>query len=117
MIAIVDDDEAVRVATESLVRSLGFQTATFATAQEFLDDPRLDETDCLITDIQMPGMSGHELQTHLLEHGKRFPMIFITGFPADHIRIKVEASGAIGFLSKPFDGSEMIGCIDKALCH
>ena len=70
MIAIIDDDEAVRVATESLVRSLGFGTSTFASAEEFLRSPRLRDAACLITDVQMPGMSGAELQAQLLERGE-----------------------------------------------
>lgn len=117
MIAIIDDDEAVRTATESLVRSLGFGASTFASAEEFLNSPRLDEAACLITDVQMPGMSGVDLQAHLVARGKSVPMIFITAFPEERIRRKVNAAGAIGFLSKPFDGGTMVECIGRALEH
>jgi FixJ family two-component response regulator len=115
MISIIDDDESVRMATESLVRSLGFGVSTFASAEEFLQSARLHDTWCLITDVQMPGMTGDELQSYLLEHGHELPIIFITAFPEERIRQKVDAAGAIGFLSKPFDGGAMIKCIDKAL--
>jgi FixJ family two-component response regulator len=115
MIGIIDDDESVRIATENLVRSLGFGTSTFASAEEFLESAHLHDTSCLITDVQMPGMTGVELQSHLLERGNRIPMIFITAFPEERIRQQVCAAGAIGFLSKPFDGGMMIECIDKAL--
>src|SRR5262245_46863996 len=117
MIAIIDDDEAVRVATESLVRSLGFGTSTFSSAEEFLRSPRLREAACLITDVQMPGMSGIELQALLLERGERVPIIFITAFPDERLRRKARAAGAVGFLSKPFDGRAMVECIGKVLGH
>ncbi len=115
VISIIDDDEAVRVATESLVRSLGFGANTFASAEEFLQSARLQDTSCLITDVQMPGMTGVELQSYLLEQGHDLPIIFITAFPEERVRQRVHAAGAVGFLSKPFDGGMMIQCIDKAL--
>ncbi|WP_428032951.1 response regulator transcription factor [Ancylobacter sp.] len=115
MITIIDDDESVRVATESLIRSLGFSARTFASAEDFLRSPSLGKTDCVITDVQMPGMSGVELQSALRARGDRTPLIFITAFPEERIRRQVHAAGAIGFLAKPFDGDAMIACIDLAL--
>jgi FixJ family two-component response regulator len=115
LISIIDDDEAVRVATENLVRSLGFGASTFSSAEEFLKSSRLEETSCVITDVHMPGMTGVELQTRLLALGHDLPMIFITAFPEERTRERVHAAGAIGFLSKPFDGGAMIQCIDRAL--
>lgn len=115
MITIIDDDESVRIATESLVRSLGFSARTFASAEDFLNSPLLGETACVITDVQMPGMSGVELQSHLRSKGDATPLIFITAFPEERIRRQVDAAGAIGFLAKPFDGHAMIECIDRAL--
>ncbi len=114
-IAIVDDDESVRVATASLVRSLGMSTMTFASAEEFLDSSEALAAQCLIADVQMPGMSGIELQTRLLQTGRRLPIIFITAFPEERIRERAQRCGAIGFLKKPFDGDVMIDCIDRAL--
>lgn len=115
MITIIDDDESVRIATESLVRSLGFSARTFASAEDFLNSPLLGETACVITDVQMPGMSGVELQSHLRSKGDATPLIFITAFPEERIRRQVDAAGAVGFLAKPFDGHDMIECIDRAL--
>lgn len=115
MVAIIDDDESVRLATASLVRSLGLTTSTFASAEAFLFSPQLEDAACVITDVQMPGMSGVELQAHLIKHGSDLPIIFMTAFPEERIRQQVCSAGAIGFLSKPFDGGTMIACIDKAL--
>nr|WP_281493603.1 response regulator [Ancylobacter koreensis] len=115
MITIIDDDESVRVATESLVRSLGFAARTFASAEDFLASEARTTTDCVITDVQMPGMGGVGLQSHLRAQGDATPLIFITAFPEERIRRQVSAGGAIGFLAKPFDGTAMIDCIDRAL--
>lgn len=115
VITIIDDDESVRIATESLIRSLGFAARTFASAEDFLRSPSLGRTDCVITDVQMPGMSGMELQSALRERGDRTPLIFITAFPEERIRRQVQAAGAFGFLAKPFDGNAMIACLDRAL--
>ncbi|MCS0495943.1 response regulator transcription factor [Ancylobacter mangrovi] len=115
MISIIDDDESVRVATESLVRSLGLAARTFASAEDFLKSSLVEETACVITDVQMPGMSGVELQSVLRARGADTPLIFITAFPEERVRRQADAGGAIGFLAKPFDGSAMIECIDRAL--
>ncbi|OYZ89204.1 MAG: two-component system response regulator [Rhizobiales bacterium 17-65-6] len=115
MITIVDDDEAVRTALGSLIRSLGLRASTFASADAFLNSERVHDTSCLITDIQMPGISGIELQARLRAQGNRMPVIFITAFPEERVRRRAMAAGAVGFLSKPFDGSAIIDCIDRAL--
>lgn len=115
MISIIDDDESVRTATASLVRSLGMAASTFASAEEFLGSSQLGETDCVITDVQMPGMGGMELQSRLRRDGIALPLIFITAFPEERLRQQAAAGGAIGFLAKPFDGGEMIACLDEAL--
>lgn len=114
-ISIVDDDDSVRTAVSSLVRSLGFKVCTFASAQEFLSSPILEQTSCLVSDIQMPGMSGLELQKELIARQSRIPIIFITAFPEDGVRRRAEAAGCIGFLSKPFDGQAMIEYLNTAL--
>lgn len=115
MISIIDDDDAVRAATASLVRSLGFRTSTFASADDFLRSPQVHASNCVITDVQMPGMSGLELQNRLLADGHCVPLIFITAFPEERVRRQAMSAGAVGFLSKPFDGNDMIDCIDRAL--
>jgi FixJ family two-component response regulator len=115
VIAIIDDDESVRLATKRLVRSLGFIGHTFTCADEFLQSPLLNDTSCVIADVQMPGMSGVELQSRLIAEGNRTPMILITAFPDDRTRTRALTAGAICFLSKPFDGPTLIQCLDTAL--
>ena len=115
MISIVDDDESVRETTSSLVRSLGLNASAFASAEEFLLSDQLSDTACLITDVQMQGMSGVELQSRLLAQGRHLPIIFMTAFPEERIRRNVLGAGAIGFLSKPFDEECLIHCLDRAL--
>jgi FixJ family two-component response regulator len=115
VISIIDDDESVRAATNRLVRSLGFVALTFACADDFLRSPRLNDTSCVIADVQMPGMSGIELQSALIASGKVIPIIFITAFPDERIRTRAMEAGAVGFLSKPFKGSILIQYIDDAL--
>ena len=114
-IAVVDDDEAVRGALANLLASLDLGVAAFASAEEFLASPACQAAACLITDVQMPGMSGLDLQRHLAASGNRMPVILITAFPGDHVRRQAEDEGAIGFLAKPFDGRLMIDCIERAL--
>jgi FixJ family two-component response regulator len=115
VISIVDDDESVRVATKDLVRSLGYATATFSSAEEFLRSSRLDDTACLITDLQMPGMSGLELQRRLLARGCSLPIIFMTAFPEARSRAQALAAGALGFLSKPLDDELLVSYLGEAL--
>ena len=115
LISIIDDDPSVRVATNRLVRSLGYAAHTFASADGFLQSPHVNETACVIADVQMPGMSGIELQSHLIAQGRSVPMIFITAFPEESIRSRALKAGAVCFLSKPFDGTILIECIDIAL--
>src|ERR1022692_3010891 len=86
MISIVDDDRSVREAASMLILSLGYTAETFASAEEFLESGRLCETNCLITDLQMPGMSGIELQSHLAAHGHGTPVIFVTAYPEESLR-------------------------------
>jgi FixJ family two-component response regulator len=78
VISIVDDDESVREATKSLIRSLGYRAVTFGSAEEFLESPHVMATACLITDVQMPGLSGVELQDRLIADGHRMPLIFVS---------------------------------------
>jgi FixJ family two-component response regulator len=115
LISIIDDDPSVRVATNRLVRSLGYAAHTFASADGFLQSPHVNDTACVIADVQMPGMSGIELQSHLIAQGCSVPIIFITAFPEESIRARALKAGAVCFLSKPFDGTILIECIDTAL--
>ena len=115
IIAVVDDDVAVRSSAANLIRSLGFKALPFASGEELMGSPSLDEIACVITDVQMPGMTGLELQSHLLASSRRVPIIFITAYPDERARRHALAAGAIGFFSKPFEGAAMIRCIDTAL--
>ena len=115
VISIVDDDEAVRLALRSLVRSLGYVSNVFASAEEFLESSYLNETSCLISDVQMPGMNGIELQCRLKRLDCRTPVILITAFPDERSRARALEAGAIGFMEKPFEGRAMIQLIETAL--
>jgi FixJ family two-component response regulator len=99
----------------SLVRSLGYRARVFASAEEFLSSPQLNDTSCVIADVQMPGMSGMELQEELVARRPRLPIIFITAFPEERIRRRAEAAGAVAFFSKPVDSHALIQCLDAAL--
>lgn len=115
MISIVDDDESVREATKGLVRSLGYGAAAFASAEEFLQSKQIDDTECVISDVQMPGLSGVELQSKLIADGNRTPIIFITASQEERTRAKALKAGAIGVLSKPFNEERLIEYIRTAL--
>jgi FixJ family two-component response regulator len=115
MISIVDDDAAVRQATEALVRSLGYRAASFANAEEFLNSDRLQETSCLITDLQMSGMTGIDLQCRLKAVGPHCPVIVVTGSRDAGLRARALAAGAIGVLAKPFSDEMLIASLDVAL--
>jgi FixJ family two-component response regulator len=98
-----------------LVRSLGYVATTFASAEEFLQSERVHDTSCLITDVQMPGLTGLQLQKRLIDEGRRMPVIFVTAFPDETTRRRALEAGACGFLKKPFDDQSLIGCLDRAL--
>jgi FixJ family two-component response regulator len=115
MISIVDDDQSVREATDALVRSLGYAAATFASAEEFLSSDRMHTTSCVIADVQMPGLSGIDLQQRLLALGLRLPIIFVTAFPDERSRRRAMDAGAVDFLSKPLSDERLISCLDAAV--
>jgi FixJ family two-component response regulator len=116
-IAIVDDDDTVLAATENLVRSLGFETRTFTSAASFLQSSALSETPCLILDVEMPNMSGVELQDHLSQLGFDIPIIFITANPDEALREWALQAGAVAFLHKPFEvhGQRFVDSLFAAL--
>jgi FixJ family two-component response regulator len=115
IVSIVDDDACVRVAMESLVKSQGLDAFVFESAEDFLRSPRVKDSACLVTDVQMPGMSGLDLQDRLIALGNRIPIIFITAFPERTIRIRAEAGGALACLEKPFGGRIMLDLLRRAL--
>jgi FixJ family two-component response regulator len=115
MISIIDDDQPCRDAIKRLVKSLGYGADTFASAEEFLHSDRVNDSSCLILDVNMPGLSGIELQSHLIAQGNRTPIVFITGVPEETIQVKALKAGAIGFLSKPFKEECLIDHLNSAL--
>jgi FixJ family two-component response regulator len=115
IISIIDDDDSMRCALKSLVASFGLDAYTFASAEEFLQSPHLNDTSCLISDMQMPGLNGVELQSLLLAQGRRMPIIFVTAFPEEGMRERAMEGGAFGVLSKPFESEILIRLIGKAI--
>jgi FixJ family two-component response regulator len=96
------------------MRSLGYTALQFASAEVFLKSDSLHDTDCLISDVQMPSMNGIELQSKLIVQGYRLPIIFVTAFSEMRARAQALAAGAIGFLAKPFSDEELITCLNPA---
>jgi FixJ family two-component response regulator len=114
-ISIVDDDPTVREAIADLVQSLGYEAATFDSAEQFLECGAVAKISCLITDLQMPGRSGLELQKQLLAEGHHTPIIFVTAFPEAKFNSRAMNAGAVAFLSKPFRDDTLIDCVKTAL--
>jgi FixJ family two-component response regulator len=115
IVSIVDDDASARIGTVRLVRSAGYVAQAFPSALAFLNSEYLAKTSCLILDIQMPEMSGFQLQDALRARGHTIPMILITAFPEDNVRAQALDRGAICFLSKPFDCDALLRCLATAL--
>ena len=116
-ISIVDDDAFVRDATADLVRALGYDARTYESAEQFLGSGQVDDSSCLITDLQMPGLNGLELQDCLLAEGHSTPIIFITAFPKDAARQRALDAGAVAFLKKPFEEASLIRALEVAVKH
>ena len=115
VITIVDDDESIREALRSLIRSVGFKAETFASGEEFLNSDRLPETACLILDLQMPGISGLELQRRLAGLQNRVPIVFITAHGNEEDRRRALQAGAVDFLRKPFSEEALLEAVHSAL--
>lgn len=115
VISIIDDDASIRGAVARLLTSMGFAAHAFASANEFLGSTRLTDTFCIVADVDMPGMSGLELQDRLVAQGQSIPVIFITAFPEDRIRERAMKGGAVCFLSKPFDEAVLLECVERTL--
>jgi FixJ family two-component response regulator len=115
LLSVVDDDESVRESLPDLLGEFGFTTRAFSSAQEFLSSGCVDDTDCLILDIAMPGMSGPELFQELKRRGREIPTIFITGQRDETIRARLVEQGAIEFLLKPLHDEALLAAIKMAL--
>ena len=115
LISIVDDEALARDGIGALVESLGYNAVTFTSAEHFLRSDVIAETTCLITDMQMPGLSGLELQEALRSQGYQTPVIVITAYPDEKHPARAFANGAVGFLSKPFNEQCLIDCLNAAI--
>src|SRR5690349_9250951 len=115
LISLIDDDESIRRTTTLLIQSFGFQAAAFESAENFLKSGQLDETSCLIVDVQMHGMNGLQLQRHLAASGYKLPIIFITAYDNKESRQQAIQAGAVAFLSKPFDDELLLETIRTAV--
>jgi FixJ family two-component response regulator len=114
-IVVIDDDASVRRALQRLLQSAGFTVETFSTAREFLDANYWAQTDCLVLDIHLPGMSGFELQEYLAVSGVPIPIVFITALDDVSTRERVNRAGGVGYLRKPFDQDTLIEAISRAI--
>lgn len=114
-VAIVDDDEGVRASLENYLRSAGVAVRTFGSAESFLASPDRLATDCLITDLHMPGMDGLALQAELNRRGRAFPVIVMTAFPTDAARAESARQGAAAFLAKPVDPDMLLDRVGEIL--
>ena len=117
LIAIVDDDDALRNSLDNLLRSVGFRTHGFSSAEAFLQAHQAHETACLILDVRMAGMNGLELQRQLGAAHWRIPIIFVTAHADDDARARALAAGAVAFLYKPCREEDLLNDIDAALKH
>jgi FixJ family two-component response regulator len=115
LISIVDDDDSLRNSLDNLIRSVGFRTQGFSSAEAFLNSSQAHDTSCLILDVRMPGMSGIELQHQMLSSNWCVPIIFITSHADDEARGRALDAGAVDFLYKPFREEELLHAIDAAL--
>jgi FixJ family two-component response regulator len=114
---LVDDDPSVRKALTRLIQSAGFMAMSFACADEFLDHERPDAPSCLILDLQLPGCSGLDLQEKLHQDHVLLPVIFVTGHGDIPLTVRAMKAGAIDFLSKPFDESDLLSAVRQAIAR
>ena len=112
---VVDDDASVREAIEGLIRSEGLSAKTFTSSQEFLASAADEIPSCLVLDVELPGLSGLDLQERLLDGGFRTPVIFVTAHPKAKARERALNAGAVAFLSKPFEEISLISAVKSAL--
>jgi FixJ family two-component response regulator len=115
VISLIDDDSSVLTGADNLLSSHGYTVHTFSSAEDFLQSENLENSSCVVTDIQMPGMSGLELLAVVRSRGNQTPFIFITAFPDPAVRERALKIGAAGFLEKPFVSSALIDCIEAVL--
>jgi FixJ family two-component response regulator len=115
LVSVVDDDESVRESLPDLLREFGFAAQAFASAEEFLASDRLGQTQCLILDVAMPGMSGPDLQRELMLRRQQIPIVFITAHADETVRPRLIEQGAVECLIKPFSDTALRDALDVAL--
>jgi FixJ family two-component response regulator len=117
MVFVVDDDQSVREALSSLIRSIGLDVETYASAHEYLRRPPQQSPACLVLDVRMPGLSGLDLQRELANQGREIPIIFVTAHGDIPMTVKAMKAGAAEFLSKPFRDQDLLDAICQALAR
>jgi FixJ family two-component response regulator len=115
VIAIVDDDASVQRGLQRLIRSAGWKVETFASAQEFLARSRTELPNCVLLDLQLPGLSGLDLQKRMAEVGLEIPIVFLTGHGNIPVSVQAMKAGAVQFLTKPVDEQELLQAIEEAV--
>jgi len=115
IVFVVDDDPSIREAIESLVKLSGLRVETFGNAQEFLRSKRADLPGCIVLDVELPGLSGLDLQRELAVHGIKLPIVFITGYGDIPMSVRAMKAGATEFLTKPFRDQDLLDAIQQAL--
>jgi len=115
LVSVVDDDEAVRDSLPFLLAEFGYAPRAFSSAEEFLASDVVSQTECLILDVMMPGMTGPELQSELKVRGHDIPIVFITDNRDDSLRRRVLAQGAVECLHKPFSDTALFNALQSAL--
>ena len=115
IVFVVDDDPSIREAIKSLLSLEGLRAETFGTAQEFLRAERPDLPGCVVLDVELPGLSGLDLQRELAAHGIKLPIIFITGYGDIPMSVRAMKAGALEFLTKPFRDQDLLDAIQQAL--
>jgi FixJ family two-component response regulator len=113
-ISVIDDDQDVRSGLQNFLRSAGLEVRVFDRAESFLNSPHRDATDCLVTDINMPGMDGLALLEELNRLGRAFPVIIMTAFPTPEAKERSARLGATAFLTKPLDPDQLLECVESA---
>jgi len=115
MISVVDDDVWAREGLHDLIAAVGYEVKTFESAERFVASGSIAETVCLVTDLNMPGMSGLDLQAYLRSAGHKMPIVIVTGYPTEEDRSRALKDCATSFLTKPVDERELVNCLAHAI--
>ena len=115
LISVVEDDQPFRESMRKLMIALGYTVEAFPSAADFLASPLLTETACLVSDVQMPGMTGIELHSHLVDAGYAIPTILVTAYPDEAVRKRALKNGVVCYISKPVDDEHLEHCLRSAL--